>query len=111
MLYNTQWERPEVKTEEEWRNVLQQAADVISHCGWVRDQLGNENIGYCALGAVEAVTDHYDSALLGCEAVHHFSKYLQDHNESPSGDVADWNDHTRRSKRQVVEALRAAAAQ
>lgn len=110
MLYNKQWEKPEIKTEE-WRKVLRNAADLIEYCGWVKHQLGNENIGFCSIGAIETVTDGLvdggpnETWLDGAEALFHLGKHIN----NPC--VATWNDYRQRTKRQVIEAMRAAAEQ
>lgn len=90
---------------EPWQEQLLEAANVIRQYGWIQGWLGNEQNGYCALGAIARVTNTpYASPSIWRQlATHKFAGYIK------TVQIGWWNDAMRRTKEGVIAALEGAA--
>ena len=81
--------------------ILRNAAKTIETYGWVKGRLGNENIGFCTIGAIYhnhgAYSDQCDTAIDALQRV------LCD------SDVASWNDRIAKDSKEVTRAMRKTA--
>jgi hypothetical protein len=103
MLYDpTRWHvtNPIVpKFQDKWRKILWDAANLIETAGWIQGHHRSEH-GYCILGAINAV----DGRRLGParEAKQKLRAFLR-------RSFMSWNDDRRRTKEEVLAALRTVA--
>lgn len=94
------------------KQALAAAADLIEQKGWLQGSYGSDRIGYCILGAINAVTDSWSSDegfatdMAACELL---DDILERAHGEGSGTVAIWNDHPGRTKDEVLQLLRHAA--
>lgn len=102
MLYDPKWQPPETTTEE-WRNIINRAANLIEKEGWCQHKLhqvhrtffglGPMKHSYCIVGALQTVASgNYHEALSKLDRV--------------LGHTAIWNDKKGRSRKEVVSKLR-----
>jgi hypothetical protein len=113
-------------------NVFERAASVIDTGGWVKEDYGSLDRGFCAVGALRQAklgTIHAGSEDLIAEQIHLADViepgWRERWRNSYEGAmdvgqrmwsrrahrvVTEWNDHVDRTKNEVVEALRKAAA-
>lgn len=104
--------------------VLRDAAETIEKHGWVRGFLGGKTTGYCAVGAINAVTDIFGANRRLSQAVAArtlFQEWLLDHlgveafSYSPcscsrcNNSIESWNDAPGNSKEMVIQTMRKAA--
>jgi hypothetical protein len=89
----------EVITREPWRQVLSEAAAILEIHGWIRGYLENGN-GYCLIGALRVT---HASDLDKHEAAVRFAMRLNIRS------LAGWNDAPKRTKGEVIAALRTVA--
>lgn len=104
MLYDPNWKKPEETTTEQWRLIVDKAADLIEK-GWCQHALheskrtffglGPEKHSYCIVGALQEVTEDYHEPLRQIERV--------------IGFAAVWNDQKGRTQQEVVDVLRSIA--
>ncbi len=114
MLYdNKRWEvkAPVVRSEEPWRKLLLDAADVIEQRGWCQCRLGTQDGAVCAGGAVLSAGNcwegHLSSNPIAAEAARRLRAHI-----GPGytcGNIASWNDEPGRTKEEVLATLRAVA--
>jgi hypothetical protein len=84
--------------------MLSAAADLIEEYGWVQGKYGDEEIGFCAMGAVYMYVAAAGNATDdGSVAVNRLAVSLG------YNSVAYWNDNIAQSKEEVITALRKAA--
>jgi hypothetical protein len=101
-----------------WRNVLNQAADIIDHLGWCRGVLERDE-QHCAIGAIIAAYSRGDSRCDGADSV-----FLEDpkiheiigkvetclrRKSYKEEGLMGWNDGVAKSREQVSALLRRAA--
>lgn len=110
MLFDPKWEAPAVADIklEPWQQVLLKAADILEQGRWIQGRSVDEYGGHCAVGAVYAATMRMDMKEIYPFATGmvwaHISKLNSGYNT-----VQSWNDASKRTKEQVVFALRGAA--
>ena len=78
---------------------LKAARAAIVRYGWTQRYLGDERVGYCAIGAIHRVTDRVSRRR---DAVDILRAVLGLDGKST---LANWNDVTGRTKRQVLAAF------
>lgn len=109
MLYDKRWEvkTPVMRPEEPWRQFLLDAADRIERQGWCRWRTGPKEGPNCAMGALLHLADNSRTYALARD---HLAQHIKP--KSPRSSISiisAWNDKVWRTKRQVVQAMRAAA--
>jgi hypothetical protein len=105
---------------DDWRNVLNQAADILDHLGWCRGVLERDE-QYCAIGAIIAAYSQGDGRCDGADSVFLEDPKVQEiigkvetcltrksHKEEG---LMGWNDSVAKSRKQVSSLLRRAAVQ
>jgi hypothetical protein len=107
--------------EEDWRQVLYQAADILDHLGWCRVALERDD-EHCAIGAIIAAynwgdvcDDHANSAFLRDPAVQSIIDKVETHlnrlgKNGKEMCLIEWNDSVAKGRKQVAKLLRATAA-
>jgi hypothetical protein len=78
------------------QDTLDRTADLIEETGWIQDQFGSENLGYCLAGALRRVapaSEYYDAR----DEIH--KRIGTEH-------VTIWNDAPERTKEDVIAMLR-----
>ncbi len=106
MLYNPKYDLSEVSKK------LLDAADLLEEKGWIQNSYQNDN-GYCVLGAISQVTtgkpdwgkycnldENFDDLKSKCSF--YIKSFLNEH-------PGDWNDNSKRTKKEVIDMLRKAA--
>ena len=84
--------------------VLQAAADTIDKYGWIRDDRGNVEVGFCTLGAINFASLQLDISPLSQEnAIQRLRIYLGE------GSIALWNDNGCQDGQMAASVLREAA--
>jgi hypothetical protein len=83
------------------------AADLLEAKGWIRDALGDDERGYCVVGALAKVSGRSPiSVIIGTPE----ARLLHTHLRLPAWQaLAIWNNRIARDKEEVVSTLRAAA--
>lgn len=88
-------------------DVLNKTADRLESNGWLQGGLGGIEGPNCTVGALRIAGEVPEECLVPDgpveDAWHSFMDYIG------GVQIADWNDHPRRTATEVVEALRAAA--
>lgn len=78
--------------------VLKNAHDLIDKVGWVQREYGNPQRGYCMYGAIDATGAQYPELTRCRDAV----------DAVVGGNGIQYNDHPKRTKAQVLAALKKA---
>jgi hypothetical protein len=92
------------------KQILNKAADILEKYGWVQNRFGNERMGFCALGAFNKVAPtkiFANSAFQAKELLRGTVRTINDGNSN----IVEWNDHSTRTKEEVIAAFRQAANQ
>lgn len=86
------------------QEILSAAADLIEEHGWVQGEYGDEEYGFCVMGAVYAATAEHATDRDRGNAVNRLAGSLG------YNAVVYWNDSIAKSKEEVITALRKAAS-
>lgn len=81
------------------KEIFERAKKALESFGWITGSIGNENVGYCALGAIA-----YGARLFPMsfnKAVFEFEKFLREENVALN--IASWNDHHDTTKDAVIK--------
>ncbi len=89
----------EVKPLALWQQHLLSAATCIEKYGWVQNDIGDEHIGFCYVGAMMFAPGVHSYS----DASRKLGKYLG------LSDIVHWNNAEGRTKEEVVTAMRACA--
>jgi hypothetical protein len=101
MLWDPKWQErvtPEVKPLAAWQMKYFDAANDIARHGWLQGKLGEMGGPRCLIGAMLA-------AEVSNEEARHLMRYLGV-SQGHYGYISLWNDDPRRTREQVVFALR-----
>lgn len=85
------------------QEILSAAADLIEEHGWVQGEYGDEEYGFCAMGAVYVAASYSATDRDRGNAVNRLAASVG------YNAVVYWNDSIAQSKEEVITALRKAA--
>lgn len=107
MLYNEKWDRTGLQA---WQKVLLDAADIIETRGWCQNHYGDEDDGFCAIGAMQRAVGYRAGSIGGAVPMSLTVAYEKLQLSLKIGRrVSSWNDASNRTKEEVIQALREAA--
>src|SRR5882672_10642727 len=103
MLYDKKWDKPAEVKLEPWRKHLLDAAQYIRDHGWCQGTTLNDKGEVCALGALRMVTNWHGPGGTQIQEAHIQLQNLI------GGSIPYWNDHSYRTKEDVIAAFENAA--
>lgn len=109
MLYDPKWTPAETEIQlEPWQQILLKAADILETHGWCQKSFGDYHHGFCAIGAIRAVTAQpWDK--VGITDPDGRRAAMKLYRNIRGQTIALWNDTYGRTKEEVIAKLREVA--